>query len=233
MKHTLFVILVIALSCTVAFAQYADRSKDDISLQIGLLATGDDRAFNATYMQPFNINDGAFSGWFGAFHQQIQYGDEIRSKIRNYHLEAGVRLIKGLDVRVFADQEQDYIKGYDQKAQFGLFPERTLNSHVRIAAGNFFEQEAIREDLGLTDSDPQLVRYLGIVYVQWSKLALKWVITPEVRLNDFQASVEPTVEFNINDRSTVTLKSVVDFDTDPASGDRVTANHSVNLGVKF
>ena len=212
---------------------------DERQVLIGVSGVNDTVSNSALVILPVD-NDTA-RGWVGVFYQQSTANGEIVSDIRNAHIEAGVDVgVQGLSVNAFSEINSDRERGIAKQLQvggFGRYAFAVQQTDVAVGFGNFLENEEVRAELGLKDTDSNVSRWLLYASTEIFHVDLLARMTPKLDFSDVQVSLEPKMTFDLDklgDNVSVVASAIIDIDSHPIVEDKhVATSYSLLLGATF
>lgn len=224
-----FWILIVAMFIVLMFApvptmaQFGDLAHDEKFIQLDLAGDNAQQQFDATSIIPLH------HGWIGVNLSQAYESRELDQQVIVAHIQDGFRIEKlnGLGIEAFADAEWNSTKGTNTQAVGGFIRPGILSIGdlaVSGGFGSFVENEAIRAELGLEDTDPIVLnRYLGFVSARYTGIPNSTVTallktTPAYDFRDWQASVELTSILEITDGIALSQTVIFEKDSDPVVG---------------
>jgi len=224
-----FWILIVAALLAVMFtpfsvmAQFGDLAHDEKFVELGLVADNAQQQFDATSIIPLR------HGWIGVNLSQAYEESELDQQVIVAHIQDGFRVdrLNGLGIEAFADAEWNSTKGTNTHAVGGFIRPGILSIGdlaVSGGLGSFVENEAIRAELGLEETDPIVLnRYLGFISARYTGIPNSTVTallktTPAYDFRDWQASVELTSILEITDGIALSQTVLFEKDSDPVMG---------------
>ena len=217
----------------VAFSQFDDLPRDKVQINIGVSGVNDDSSISALIVTP--ASTGIYSGWLGLFGEQQTIEGIIESQVINAHIQGGFN-IRGFGIECFYDFERNDHKGIAGQSQIGAFIRpgiyQVQGVEISGGVGNFLENTSAREDLGLKVGDPNVIRWLGYMSSEFRNVALLTRVTPEIDLSDFQVSIEPTVNFDLDERISLVLGGTAEYES-ASLLDLWHFSYRLMLGVEF
>lgn len=206
-----------------AVAQFGDLAHDEKFVELGLVADNAQQQFDATSIIPLH------HGWLGVNLSQAYESSELDQQVIVAHIQDGFRIEKlnGLGIEAFADAEWNSTKGTNTHAVGGFIRPGILSiGDLAISGGlgSFVENEAIRAELGLEETDPIVLnRYLGFVSARYTGIPNSTITalvktTPAYDFRDWQASLELTSILEITDGIALSQTVLFEKDSDPVVG---------------
>ena len=226
-KHAWLWLIICVVSVLFAsqniYAQFGDLAHDEKFVELGLVADNAQQQFDATSIIPLH------HGWIGVNLSQAYESSELDQQVIVAHIQDGLRWEKlgNLGIEVFADGEWNSTKGTNTHAVGGFIRPGILSIGdlaVSGGLGSFVENEAVRAELGLEETDPIVLnRYLGFVSARYTGIPNSTVTallktTPAYDFRDWQASVELTSIFEITDGIALLQTVLFEKDSDPVVG---------------
>lgn len=209
-----------------AFAQFGDLAHDEKFVELGLVADNAQQQFDATSIIPLH------NGWLGVNLSQAYQESELDQQVIVAHIQDGFRWKRfaNVGIEAFADGEWNSTKGTNTHGVGGFIRPGILkfledNLMISGGLGSLVENEAVRAELGLKDTDPVVLsRYLGFVSARYtgipnSTLTALLKTTPAYDFRDWQASLEITGILEITDGNLAFSQTVIfEKDSDPVVG---------------
>lgn len=212
------------------FGQYADISHDERTLTLGVNSVARDTSVSATAIAPYEKD--IYSGWIGAHINQVTTGDSVTSQYVNARVEGAITF-ESISANLFYDATRDKVQGIAFQSEVGYFIANDFGS-VSVGAGNFVQDTSAREDLGLIETDPVSVRWLAYAKTNLYGISVLARVTPEIGFADFQATLEPTYVFNLKEDISLSLKAIVEYDSDPlGEADRVNTSTQLLATIRI
>ena len=216
----MLLMLLMLLICSTTSAQFADIPLDETSVSIGLSGDSEARSTSATGILPLD----KINGWFGVHALQSSADNKIVSEYLKTRLQAGFRY-KHIGIEGFVDGERNLVAGTAFQSQAGIFirPGIFKSNGFRISGGfgNFLENTQAREELGLQENDPTVVRWLAFASVGWRGISTLIKSTPHISFKDFQLAAEPAVTYQLADNISLGLQGRVAYDSDPLTDQKI------------
>ena len=211
---SLFTILMAMVLVIPASAQFADIPLDETSVVIGVSGDSTSRSTSATGVLPLpKIN-----GWLGVHGLQSTADQNVLSEYLKAHVQGGFRY-HGFGIEAFLDGERNLLAGTAFQSQVGLFvrPGIYEKHNLRISGGfgNFLENTQARAELGLTETDPTVVRWLAFASIGWRGISTVIKLTPHISFDDFQVAAEPAVTYELAENISLGLQGRLAYDSDP------------------
>ena len=239
MKTLLFTLLILATTLGLSYAQYSEVDHDTQQILIGTTGVNDTVSTAATVILPFD--EGDYQGWLGLYYQQTTANGEVVSDIRNGRAEGGVDIgIEGMSINAFGEINSDKEKGIDRQLQVGGFVRyefEGVSEGDAVGIGNFLENEAALDDLGIKaeDLESNVVRGLAYYSTRVGNLSVLVEGKPNVTdPADIKLSLEPKYVHNLSDTISVVASAIVDLDTRPLIEDNnITTQYSLQLGATW
>ena len=101
-------------------------------------------------------------------------------------------------------------------------------------AGNYLENKQARDDLGIKDADPNVVRALAYLKLKYGRYSLTNKFSPRIDLSDLQILVEPSAEYSLSDTVSLLAKARIGYETDPiAEGENWFSAYQLQLQTTF
>ena len=234
MKYIFVILTLIAVFATHTFAQFGDLAHDEALVDFGVVADNAQQQFDLTGIQPLH------NGWLGVNLAQAYEGGDLDQQIIVAHIQDGLRF-KGVGIEAFADGEWHSTKGTNTHAVGGFLRPGIFRSEALAVSGgfgSFVENEAVRAELGLEDTDPiVLSRYLAFVSARYtglpnSTLTALLKTTPAYDFRDWQASLEITGILELTDSVSLSNALIFEKDSDPVigiSGNQFSSKLSVRM----
>lgn len=228
--------LALMFTSVPAMAQFGDLAHDEKFVELGLVADNAQQQFDATSIIPLH------HGWIGVNLSQAYESSELDQQVIVAHIQDGLRWEKlgNLGIEVFADGEWNSTKGTNTHAVGGFIRPGILSIGdlaVSGGLGSFVENEAIRAELGLEETDPIVLnRYLGFISARYtgipnSTLTALLKTTPAYDFRDWQASLEISGILEVTDGIALSQTVLFEKDSDPVVG--ISGNQfQVKLGVR-
>ena len=223
--HLLTLIFLIALFLFPhwALAQFGDLAHDEKFVQLDLVADNAQQQFDATSIIPLH------NGWLGVNLSQAYQESELDQQVIVAHIQDGFRWQRfaNVGIEAFADGEWNSTKGTNTHGVGGFIRPGIVSIgdlSVSGGLGSFVENEAVRAELGLKETDPiVLSRYLGFVSARYtgipnSTLTALLKTTPAYDFRDWQASLEITSILDITDGIAFSQTVLLEKDSDPVVG---------------
>ena len=215
MKYLVYVLLLLLISCT-ANAQYADLPHDKAQWSLAVSGSSDNSAFGSTLVVP--LSGKKFTGWAGTYTHQIIADNKIQSQVINAHAQGGIRW-HNLGIEAFTDYESNYQKGLDSAVQIGLFVRPGIYEQgvTRISGGfgNFLENQNVREDLELIETDSTVSRWLAYSSIHFGRFSMLTKINPHWAFEDIQMSFEPVIAFDLTNQTSISFTGQLEYDSKP------------------
>ena len=241
MKWHVVVMMALLLGGLVMAASYADDPYEEVAhdqrqIAIGISGAGDDNSLSATLIVP--IKQDRIEGWAGGFAQQQSSDGEISAQVINAHTTVGYSVHERVSLNAFADWNRDKQRGIAGQTQFGAFVGVDIYEQsgllVNGGAGNFLENKQARDDLGVKDTDPNVVRALAYVRGQYQRYSAVWRFTPKVDLSDIQFTLEPTATYTLSDTLSLVVKAKLGYESEPlVEGEEVFTAYQLQLSAAF
>jgi hypothetical protein len=195
-------------------AQFDDIPHDNITVDLGLAGDRGSQSNSLTAVIPYK----QVNGWVGVHALRTIAGDDVLSDVLKAHAQGGLRF-GTFGVELFVDAERDKQKGTDLTTAIGYFIRPGIYEkdgwQVSGGAGNFIENTAVREELGLTDADESAVRWLAFASVDYRGVTTLVKATPITDFSDFQLEVSPSINFALKQNISLGLSAVWEYDSDP------------------
>lgn len=231
--------LMLAIFALSVFAQddpYEEIAHDVRQVAIGVDGSGGGNSLSATLIVPFE--QGKTSGWAGGFAQQQSNDGEVIEQMLNAHATGGYALHDRVDINAFVDWTRDKERGIAGQSQIGAFVNVDIYADNRLAlnggAGNFVENKQARDDLGLKDTDPNVVRALAYVQLKYDRYVLMNRFTPQIDFSDLQFMVEPTATYSLSDKLSLVVKAKLGYETEPlVEGEEFYTSYQLQLSSRF
>ena len=220
---TLIFLIALFLFPHLAVAQFGDLAHDEKFVQLDIAGDNAQQQFDATSIIPLH------NGWLGVILSQAYQESELDQQVIVAHIQDGFRWKRfaNVGIEAFADGEWNSTKGTNTHGVGGFIrPGIVLIGDLAISGGlgSFVENEAVRAELGLKETDPiVLSRYLGFVSARYtgipnSTLTALLKTTPAYDFRDWQASLEITSIFEITDGIAFSQTVLLEKDSDPVVG---------------
>ena len=239
MKWILCLITACLLSAFVMFcahAQYDDLTHNQRQINIGFDGANKDTSISATGIFPINQNK--IEGWSGVFVQQQTSDGEVTSQVLNGHAVLGYAFHDRVSLNAFTDWSRDKQRGIAGQTQIGAFVSIDIYQEkgykINGGAGNFLENKQARDDLGIKDTDPNVVRALAYLRTQYSRYSVMFKFTPQIDLSDLQFSLEPTATYELSDTLSLIASARLGYETEPlAEGEELFTSYQLQLSTTF
>ena len=214
---------VLLFTPQLTFAQFGDLAHDEKFVELGLVADNAQQQFDATSIIPLH------HGWIGVNLSQAYQESELDQQVIVAHIQEGFRIkrLNGLGIEAFADGEWNSTKGTNTHGVGGFIRPVILtigDLAVSGGLGSFVENEAVRAELGLKETDPVVLsRYLGFVSARYTGIPNSTITallktTPAYDFRDWQASLEVTGILEITDGIALSQTVLFEKDSDPVVG---------------
>lgn len=216
------VILLLTTTCMLCRvdAQFADLPHDEAFIDLGYSADKRDRQYDVTAVVPI------WNGWLGTNVSQSMQDGELDAQTIILHAQNGWRIkeLGNLGVEGFGDAEWNQVRGTDTKSFGGFIRPGILKYEAFTLSGglgSMVENEAVRAELGLKDTDPvTLPRALGFVSLKWTVVPDKTTVTallkgmPTFAFDEMKWTLAVTALHEITEN--VSLGQTFYFDKDTA-----------------
>jgi len=206
--------LCLLVMCDVSLSQFADITTDARAVNIGVSGDRGSQTHTATVVVPV----GKISGWIGLHGLQSIGDGDVLSEILKARVQGGGSF-SGIGIEGFLDAESNYQSGKALQSQFGYFlrPGIYEQGGLRISGGlgNYLENVQVREELGLEEDDPTSVRWIGFVSINWFGLATIIRLTPDVIFDDFQFSLDPSIDLKVGEKASLGIQGRLSYESDP------------------
>jgi len=197
-----------------AFGQFSDIATDTRAVNLGVSGDRGSQTHTATVVVPVD----GIRGWLGLHGLQSVGDGDVLSEILKARVQGGT-VVSGIGIEGFIDAESNYQSGKALQSQFGYFirPGIYKRGGLKLSGGvgNFLENIQAREELGLEADDPTSVRWIGFVSINFYGLASVIRLTPDISLDDFQFSLDPSIDFKVGARASLGIQGRVSYESDP------------------
>lgn len=228
----LLTLLIGMLICGTASAQFADIPLDEISVSLGVSGDSESRSTAATGILPLS----KINGWLGVHGLQSTADQNVLSEYLKAHVQGGVRY-QGLGIEAFLNAERNLLAGTAFQSQVGLFVRPGIYEKHRLRVsggfGNFLENTQARAELGLTETDPTVVRWLAFASIGWRGISVLIKLTPHIQFDDFQFAAEPAVTFELAENISLGLQGRLAYDSDPLTAKKFQTAYLLVSRVTF
>ena len=236
-----FALIIAMFACSWALAHDDETPFDEMdsgkrTIAIGIDGMNDDTSLSATVVVPVNVD--RIEGWAGGFLQQQTDEGEVISQLLNVHTQLGYNVSDLISINAFGDFLRDKERGIGSQLQVGGFIGidiyETDMLSVHGGAGNYLENKQARDDLGITDADPNVVRALAYLKLKYGRYSLTNKFSPRIDLSDLQILVEPSAEYSLSDTVSLLAKARIGYETDPiAEGENWFSAYQLQLQTTF
>lgn len=215
----LLVMLTVFFSSLSVFASFDDLNTDSTYIDVALQLEGDYKVYDITGMYPF------VNGWAGLQLSQIMSEGKLENQDILAHIQNGFRFTEfDIGIEAFIDAEYNSTKGTDTHAIGAFFrPAIIKRGHFIVSggAGSFVENEDVRADLGLKETDATvLTRWIAFVsakYNPYDNVEITGLLktTPAYDLRDWQNVLTLGAQVQLNNRYSVGSTWKIDQDSHP------------------
>ena len=232
--------LIVAISLLLAFfalhspswAQFDDIPHAEITIDLGLAGDRGSQSNSLTAVFPY----ASANGWFGIHALRTTAGDEVLSDVVKAHAQGGVRF-GTLGFELFADAERDKLKGTDLTTALGYFVRPGIYERngwqISGGAGNFVENTDARDELGLTDADDTVIRWLAFSSIDYRGVSTLVKATPISDFSDFQLEISPSIKFELKQNISLGVSALWEYDSDPLSEEHTHISYLTVLRLGF
>lgn len=231
----LLCIVFVSVTIVASNAQFLDRPPKTSTIDIGI--TGDTHTRSGSVMFVYPIPK--ISGYWGIYGMYAS-SDGVRvSEIVKTHLQ-GRYSFNRFSIEGFVDTERNYLQGTDRESNVGYFirPVEIQTENYRISGGlgNIFTNSDARNDLGLGKTDIlNTPKWLGFVSISISDFTVLFRYSPELSFGEHELEIVPSWVFYVRDRTSVSLRFEIDYDSDPVHRDisNVHTVYDVVMSIRF
>jgi len=212
MRFLFVVFFILIANC--ACGQFADIPSDEKTVAIGISGDRGSQTHAATAVVPLQ----SINGWIGVHGIQTLSDQDVISEIYKARVQGGLRLFNvGLDG--FLDTERNKQAGTSLQTQIGYFfrPAVYQTEHLRISGGvgNFVENTQARKELKLKSKEEIDVRWIAFASVGYRGITTLIKITPEIALDDFEFSLDPSIDFELSENVSLGTKARLSYESQP------------------
>ena len=221
MRHFTWLLVVISSLILLLFtshnpssAQFDDIPHEEITVDLGLAGDRGSQSNSLTAVLPIS----AVNGWAGVHALKTTATGEVLSEVVKAHLQGGYRF-GTLGLEMFVDAERNLIQGTDLTTAVGYFVRPGIYERngwqISGGAGNFVENTNARDELGLTDADGSVIRWLAFSSLDYRGITTLIKATPISDLSDFQLEISPAVKFELKSNISLGISASWEYDSDP------------------
>jgi hypothetical protein len=220
-------------------AQWDKLSPDERILSLGANGIDTTTAITATTVIPAKYKQ--FNGWGGLHLNQLAVDNTIEEQVAKGHIQGGFE-VGDVNIEAFFDIERNKMKGIALQSQIGLiaFLDVYADEVVVVTAGggNLFENEQVREDLGLDpqryDEDAITPRIVAYAAADFGALQFLIKTSPQWKLEDMQAEATGSYEVEVAEKVSAEIRLSVAYDSHPVIEDmNLTRSYTVLANIEF
>jgi hypothetical protein len=213
-------------------AQFDDIPHEEITVDLGLAGDRGSQSNSLTAVLPVPT----VHGWVGVHALKTTAAGTVLSEVVKGHAQGGHRF-GNFGLEMFVNAERNLAQGTDLTTAVGYFirPGIYERSGWQISGGvgNFVENTDARDELGLTDADGSVIRWLAFSSIDYKGITTLIKATPISDLSDFQLEISPAVKFELKSNISLGISASWEYDSDPLTEENTHISYLTVLRLGF